>query len=178
MRKHTTVLILLLCQGLYCLPGSRVRAAEITVVPSGTKIRVALSSSFDSSVAKDDTPIAATTLEAIEVDGTVAIPKGSQLSGRMIKLDRNQPGPYFFALSFDRITAANGQIGQPVVRACDRGGILKVSRGGQLLDFAVATRITCAPQTQATIFLGHKKDAIHLQEDDEIVVELQEDLRY
>jgi hypothetical protein len=200
MRQHSVVLILLL-QTLFCLPAGATREPiNVVVVPSGTRFRVALSKPIDSETVKNGEALEAKTAEDIDVDGKVALPKGSQISGQIIKfenprlLSRNS-----FALYFDRLTAADGQIKEVPIRTCDRGGILKVIRDGQELRFDVVTRPGCSgccagrsisdppyvsTQTpeesrmwKSTILTPRRNKVVRLQSNDEMRVELLEDLR-
>jgi hypothetical protein len=200
MRNLAAGLILILLQGLCCLSGGAASKEGITVLPSGTKLRVALTSSVDSYSAKDGEPIGARILENIEIDGKVLLPKGSQILGQIIKSDL-QTSLFrrdAFALYFNRVTFPDGQIEPVPIAACVRGGVLKVIRDGQELRLD-ATRpvggccsgisIEEAARLQqrssgenrlwrSTIFLPRRNQTIRLEQNDEMRFELLDDLRY
>jgi hypothetical protein len=125
---------------------------KILVIPSGTKLRVALCSFVNSDTNQDGDDFTARTLEDISIDGLDAIPSGSSVQGKIIfpfEL-RQSIHSNTIALRFEKITVRNQQV--PVdANLVAHGGTLHVWRDQE--HFLVVTTFL-TPGSKDSVYIG------------------------
>jgi hypothetical protein len=123
----------------------KVLQGYIRVVPVGTKVPIIMDTAVDSDTSQEGDEFAARTSEDLSIDGTVVVPAGSIIKGRIASLNApkhlNRCGSV--AMKFDTVTTPDNRQIPLVANLVARGGVVHARRG--LRDYAIDTGIVSAP---------------------------------
>ncbi len=123
----------------------KVLQGYVRVVPAGTNVPIIMDSAIDSDTSQDGDEFAARTSEDLSVDGSIVVPAGSVISGRITQLispkTLNRSGSV--ALKFDTVTTPDNRQLPLVANLVTRSGVIHARRG--LKDIAMDTGVVAAP---------------------------------
>ena len=117
----------------------------IRVVPSGTKIPIIMDTAVDTDTSQEGDEFAARTGEDLNIDGSIVVPAGSVIKGRIAQLNapRNLGRSGSVALKFDTVTTPDNRQIPLVATLVARGGVVHARRG--LKDIAMDTGTVALP---------------------------------
>jgi hypothetical protein len=103
----------------------------IRVVPSGTKIPIIMDTAVDSDTSQEGDEFAARTGEDLDIDGSIVVPAGSVIKGRIAQLNapKNLGRSGSVALKFDTVTTPDNRQIPLVATLVARGGVVHARRG-------------------------------------------------
>jgi hypothetical protein len=124
---------------------SKVLQGYVHVVPTGTKIPIIMDTAVDSDTSQEGDEFEARTAEDLTIDGTIAVPAGSVIKGRIATLaaPKRLQRPGSVALKFDTVTTPDSRQIQLVANLVARGGVVHARRG--MRDIAIDTGIFALP---------------------------------
>jgi hypothetical protein len=127
---------------------------KILVIPSGTKLRVALCSSVNSDTNQDGDDFTARTVEDESIDGQNAVPSGSSVQGKIIFPFELRQSIFSktIALRFEKITVRNQQVSVDA-NVVAHGGMLRVWRDHE--QFLVLTTFL-TPGSKDSVYIGRR----------------------
>jgi len=118
---------------------SKVLQGYVRIVPSGTKIPIVMDTAVDSDTSQEGDEFSARSVEDLTIDGTMVIPAGSIIRGRIATLNApkhlNRSGSV--ALKFDTVTTPDNRQIPLVANLVARGGVVHARRG--MKDIAIDT---------------------------------------
>jgi len=169
----------------------------IGVVPRATELSIIMATSVSVDTSEEGDEFAAFTSEDTTSDGSIVVPKGSVIKGRIAStnppLQLNRSRSVALALKFDSVNTPDNRQFPLVAHLCSQGGMLRVQRG--VKNIAIETNVLLggfagAPDDRAealklaerlrlTFDVLHAKKGtkIDLRPGDELKIELVEDLR-
>ena len=117
----------------------------IRVVPSGTKIPIIMDTAVDSDTSQEGDEFAARTGEDLDIDGSIVVPAGSVIKGRIAQLNapKNLGRSGSVALKFDTVTTPDNRQIPLVATLVARGGVVHARRG--VKDIAMDTGTLAVP---------------------------------
>lgn len=123
----------------------KVLQGYIRVVPVGTKVPIIMDTAVDSDTSQEGDEFAARTSEDLTIDGSIIVPAGSVIKGRIASLNApkhlNRSGSV--ALKFDTVTTPDNRQIPLVANLVARGGVVHARRG--LKDIAMDTGVVALP---------------------------------
>lgn len=115
----------------------KVLQGYIRVVPKDTKIPIVMDTAVDSDTSQESDEFSARTSEDLTIDGSVVVPAGSVIKGRIAQLNApkamNRSGSV--SLKFDTITTPDNRQIPLVANIVARGGVVHARRG--MKDIAI-----------------------------------------
>jgi hypothetical protein len=135
----------------------------VRVVPSGTKIPIVMDTAVDSDTSQEGDEFSARTVEDLTIDGTMVIPAGSIIRGRIATLNSpkhlNRSGSV--ALKFDTVTTPDNRQIPLVANLVARGGVVHARRG--MKDIAIDSATFALPTLVALgigAVAGHSSSSV------------------
>lgn len=123
----------------------KVLQGYIRTVPVGTKVPIIMDTAVDSDTSQEGDEFAARTSEDLSIDGSIVVPAGSVIKGRIAQLNApkhlNRGGSV--ALKFDTVTTPDNRQIPLVANLVARAGVVHARRG--MKDIAMDTGIVTAP---------------------------------
>lgn len=120
-------------------------------VPAQTKIPIIMDTAVDSDTSQEGDEFAARTAEDLTIDGTIVVPAGSIIKGRIAQLNSpkhlNRSGSV--ALKFDSVTTPDNRSIPLVANLVAHGGVVHAKRG--LKDYAIDSGTVAAPFLVGTV---------------------------
>lgn len=120
-------------------------------VPAQTKIPIIMDTAVDSDTSQEGDEFAARTAEDLTIDGTIVVPAGSIIKGRIAQL--NSPKHFIrsgsVALKFDTVTTPDNRSIPLVANLVAHGGVVHAKRG--LKDYAIDSGTVAAPLLIGTV---------------------------
>jgi hypothetical protein len=124
---------------------SKTLQGYVRVVPTGTKIPIIMDTAVDSDTSQEGDEFEARTAEDLSIDGSVVVPAGSVIHGRIATLAapkallRNGS----VALKFDTVTTPDNRQLPLTANLVARGGVVHARRG--MKDIAIDAGVFSAP---------------------------------
>ncbi len=117
----------------------------IRVVPSGTKIPIVMDTAVDSDTSQEGDEFSARTAEDLTIDGSIAVPAGSIIKGRIAQMNapKHMDRSGSVALKFDTVTTPDNRQIPLVANLVAHGGVVHARRG--LKDVAIDSSIVMLP---------------------------------
>jgi hypothetical protein len=142
---------------------NKVLQGYVRIVPSGTKIPIVMDTAVDSDTSQEGDEFSARTVEDLTIDGTMVIPAGSIIRGRIATLNApkhlNRSGSV--ALKFDTVTTPDNRQIPLVANLVARGGVVHARRG--MKDIAIDSATFALPTLVALgigAVAGHSSSSV------------------